>query len=194
MAALTDVLARNRLRVSEERFAELVEQSLVEIGGPTIEDPAGALTADEVAALTSVKADLSPRGKREPDPRLAAAATYTALLADALSVSAVADRLGIDGSRVRHRLAKHQLLGIRQPRGWLLPAYQFGMDGRVLPGLERVAASLADCHPVVVARFFATPQPELVVDRRRLTPRQWLEGGGDPSRVAALAETLDLVA
>jgi hypothetical protein len=95
---------------------------------------------------------------------------------------------------VRHRLAKHQLLGIRRPRGWLLPAYQFAADGGLLPGVERVTAALAAAHPVAVARFFATGQPELVVDRRRLTPREWLEGGGDPTRVAALARTLDLVA
>jgi hypothetical protein len=194
MAALTEVLSRNNLRVSEARFVALVEQSLAEIGGPGAPDPAAALGRDEMAALTAVKADLTPRREREPDPRAQAAAAYAVLLADAMSVAEVAARLGIDGSRVRHRLAKRQLIGIRQPRGWSLPAYQFGGDGALLPGIERVAAALAGSHPVVVARFFATPQPELVVERRRLTPRQWLEGGGDPGRVVDLARTLDLVA
>jgi hypothetical protein len=194
MATLNEVLSRNRLQVSEARFAELVEQSLAEIGGPMAVDPAEMLTADEIAALTAVKADLSRRGPRETDPRAAGVAAYAALLADALSVAAVAQRLGIDPSRVRHRLLKRHLLGIRRPRGWLLPAYQFGDDGRLLPGLERVTVALDGAHPVVVARFFATPQAELVVARRRLTPRQWLEGGGDPARVASLAATLDLVA
>jgi hypothetical protein len=194
MASLVDVLTRNQLRVSETRFVQLVEQSLHELGGPGAADPAGALTGDEAAALRAVDADLSPLGEREADPRAAAAAAYAALLADALSVAEAAAWLGIDASRVRHRLAKHQLLGIRRPRGWLLPAYQFSADGGLLPGVERVAAALADAHPVTVARFFATVQPDLVVDRRRLTPRQWLEGGGDPSRVAASARSLDLVA
>jgi len=194
MAALTDVLSRNHLRVSEARFVELVEQSLAEFGGPTIQDPSSVLSAAEVAALAAVNADTTPRRAREADPRAPAAAAYAALLADALTVNEVAGRLRIDASRVRHRLSKHQLLGIKQPRGWLLPAYQFGADGRVVPGIERVAAALANSHPVVVARFLATPQPELVVARRRLTPRQWLEGGGDPGRVVTLARTLDLVA
>lgn len=194
MAALTDVLSRNHLRVSEARFVELVEQSLAEFGGPAIDDPAGALSADEAAALAAVKADLAPRGSREADPRVPAAAAYAALLADALTVVEVAARLHIDASRVRHRLARRQLIGIRQPRGWLLPAYQFGADGQLLPGIERVAAALAGSHPVVIARFLATAQPDLVVARRRMTPRQWLEGGGDPSRVVAMARTLDLVA
>lgn len=194
MAALTDVLSRNHLRVTEARFVELVEQSLAELGGPIIDDPARVLSADEIAALVAVKADLARRGEREADPLVPAAAAYAALLADALSVAEVATRLGIDASRVRHRLAKRQLIGIRRARGWLLPAYQFGADGQLLPGIERVAAALAGSHPVVVARFLSTSQPDLVVARRRLTPRQWLEGGGDPSRVVAMARTLDLVA
>jgi hypothetical protein len=194
MAALTDVLSRNHLRVTEARFVELVEQSLAELGGPIIDDPARVLSADEIAALVAVKADLARRGERESDPVVPAAAAYAALLADALSVAEVATRLGIDASRVRHRLAKRQLIGIRRARGWLLPAYQFGADGQLLPGIERVAAALAGSHPVVVARFLSTSQPDLVVARRRLTPRQWLEGGGDPSRVVAMARTLDLVA
>jgi hypothetical protein len=115
------------------------------------------------------------------------------VLADALPVAVAARRLGIDPSRVRHRLAKRDLVGIRQPRGWLLPAYQFAADGALLPGFEKVSRALADVHPVVAARFFASPTNELVVDRKRLTPRQWLEGGGDPQRVVALARTLDLL-
>jgi hypothetical protein len=46
MAALTDVLSRNHVRVSEARFIELLEQSLVEFGGPALDDPASALSAD----------------------------------------------------------------------------------------------------------------------------------------------------
>jgi hypothetical protein len=193
MAALTEVLTRNNVRVSDARFLELVQHSLAEFG-PLLDAPTDALSDDEVAALTAVRADLSPRGPREPDPRAPAAAAYAVLLAGAMSVTDVASRLGIDGSRVRHRLAKRQLIGIRQPRGWALPTYQFGADGLPLPGIAKVSAALAGSHPVVVARFFATPQAELVVERRRLTPRQWLEGGGDPHRVLELAATLDLVA
>jgi hypothetical protein len=194
MAALTDVLSRHHLRVSEARFVQLVEQSLAELGGPIVDDPVGTLTPDEVAALKAVKADLSPRGAREADPLVPGAAAYAALLADALTVAEVAARLGIDDSRVRHRLKECQLIGIRRSQGWLLPAYQFGADGRLLPGIERVAAAIGGSHPVVLARFLATPQPDLVVERRKLTPRQWLEGGGDPQRVVAMVRTLDLVA
>jgi hypothetical protein len=194
MAPLTEVLSRNHVQVSEDRFAELVEHSLAEFGGVPVDDPASVLTRDEVAALTAVNADVAPRRRREADPRAPSAAAYAALLADALTVGQVAIRLGIDGSRVRHRLKDRKLIGIQQPGGWRLPAYQFGADGQPIPGIDRVAPALAGAHPVVVARFLSTPQPELVVARRRLTPRQWLEGGGDADRVVSLAQTLDLVA
>jgi hypothetical protein len=195
MTSLGAVLTNAGVKVSERRFAELVEQALSELGRAGATDPAAALGADEVAALTAIDADLSPRRPREADTRTGAAAAYAALLADALPVAEVAQRLGIDPSRVRHRLARHRLIGIRLPDGWLLPAYQFGADGRLLPGIERVATAVmaTGSHPVAVARFLATTQPELSAGRRRLTPREWLEGGGDPAAVVALARSLDVL-
>jgi hypothetical protein len=195
MTSLGAVLTNAGVKVSERRFAALVEAALSELGRAGADDPGSALGADEVAALTAVDADLSPRRPREVDARAGAAAAYAALLADALPVAEVARRLRIDPSRVRHRLARRQLIGIRRPDGWLLPAYQFGADGRLLPGIERVASAVMDTgsHPVAVARFLATPTPELTVGRRRHTPREWLESGGDPAAVVALARDLDLL-
>jgi hypothetical protein len=195
MTPLGAVLTKAGVKVSERRFADLVEQALAELGAAGAADPASALAADDVAALTAVEADLSPRRPREADARAGAAAAYAALLADALPVAEVARRLGIDPSRVRHRLGRRQLIGIRRPDGWLLPAYQFGSDGGLLPGIERVAEAVmaTGAHPVAVARFLATATPELTVGRRGHTPREWLEGGGDPATVVALARELDLL-
>jgi hypothetical protein len=91
-------------------------------------------------------------------------------------------------------LAARQLLGIRRADGWRLPAWQFGIDGHPLPGLEQVVRTLpADLHPVVIARFFATPAPELRMGRRLVSPREWLAGGGEPSAVVALTRDLDIL-
>lgn len=192
---VADTLALAGVHVSEADFVRLVADALGELAGPpAAEDPAAALSTEEAAALVAVGADLRPRRRREPDPRAGGAAAYAAVLADALTVGEVARRLGIDPSRVRHRLARRQLLGIRRTDGWRLPAWQFGADGRPLPGLERVLRALPpSVHPVVVARFFATPQPELVLDGSLVPPRAWLAGGGDPAPVAALASTLDVI-
>jgi hypothetical protein len=195
VASVAEVLSRAGVQVSEPAFAQLLADALTELGPAPADDPRAALAGDEVAALEAVGADLSPRGRREADPRAAAAAGYAAVLAETLTVNEVAARLHIDASRVRHRLGAGTLLGIRRSSGWRLPAWQFGVDGRPLPGLERVLRALpARTHPVVVARFFATAQPELVVGRAAVSPRQWLAGGGDPSMVAGLAAGLAYLA
>ena len=191
MATVADVLERAGVGVSETEFARLVEAALTELGPEPTGDPRAGLTADEAAALEAVGADLRPRRRRETDPRAGSAAAVAAVLADTLSVTEVARRLGVDASRIRHRLAAHTLVGIRRTGGWRLPRWQFGVDGLPLPGLPVVMRALpADAHPLVVAQFFATPQPELVLGRKTVSPRDWLAGGGDPAPVAALALAL----
>lgn len=189
---VAEVLSRAGVGVTEREFAALVASVLDELGPPPADAPRAALTAEQAGALDAIGADLAPRRRRERDPRVDAAATYAAVLADTFSVGEVAARLHIDASRARHRLAKRQLVGIRRAGGWRLPRWQFGADGAPLPGLERVLRALpGDVHPVVLARFFAGPVPELRLGRRSVSPREWLEGGGDPAPVVALAAALD---
>lgn len=191
---VADVLARAGIRVSEEDFARLVGSVLSEVGPSAVEDPRTALSAEEVAGLEAVGTDLAPRRRRERDPRADAAATYAGVLAATETVAEVARRLSIDTSRVRHRLARRQLLGVRRTDGWRLPTWQFGPDHTPLPGLERVLRALpADVHPVVVTRFFLMTAPELRVGRTAVSPRAWLAGGGDPAPVVTLARGLDLL-
>jgi hypothetical protein len=193
MVTVVDVLSRAGVRVSEAEFARLVEEALRDIG-PGADDPRAALDRADADALAEVAADLRPRRRNEADPRASAAATTAAVLADTLSVGEVAERLGIDTSRVRHRLAARTLVGFRRTGGWRLPTWQFGPDGQPLPGLPRVLRALpAQTHPVVVAHFFATPQPELAVGRRVVSPRDWLAGGGDPTVPEGLAASLALL-
>jgi len=191
---LADVLHRAGVAVSEQEFARLVESVLAEVGPAPADDPTTGLTAAEIDALSAVGADLRPRGRRERDPRADAAATFAGVLAATESVAQVAARLGIDTSRVRHRLARRQLVGIRRADGWRLPTWQFGIDGVPLPGLEQVLRAVGDdVHPVVLARFFATAVPELRLAGKRVSPREWLAGGGSPKPVVELAGSLDLL-
>src|ERR1700727_22509 len=110
MTSLDAVLTKAGVTVSERRFAELVAQALSELGRSGASDPGTALARKETAPLPAIESDLSPRRPREPDARAAAAAAYAALLAEALPVSEVARRLGIDPSRGRHRLKQHPLM------------------------------------------------------------------------------------
>jgi hypothetical protein len=84
-----------------------------------------------------------------------------------------------------------ELWAVRDVRGrWRLPALQF-LDGdpvRVLPGLAHVLRALpANTHPLEVAAFLTTAQPELELAGTTVSPREWLASGGEPAQVAAIA-------
>jgi hypothetical protein len=188
---VAEVLRQAGVGVSEPEFAALVAAVLDEFGPPPADSPRDALTAEQADALAAIDADLAPRRRRERGARADAAAIHASVLVDTFWVGEVAARLEIDTSRVRHRLARRQLVGIRRTDGWRLPRWQFGADGRPLPGLEQVLRALpVEIHPVVLARFFATAVPELRMGRTTVSPREWLEGGGDPAPVVALAAAL----
>ena len=75
---------------------------------------------------------------------------------------------------------------------WRMPRWQFA-GGWVVPGAERVFPAIpANAHPVALARWFTSPDPDLVVgpDETPVSPRDWLAGGGDPAEVARLAAEL----
>jgi hypothetical protein len=188
-----DVLRKRGIDLSDEEFALLLDDAL-EASTGMADDPVTTLTPAETKALAGGGADLRPRGETEPPPRAEAAASYGALLAESFSVAQVSSQLGIDASRVRHRLAERSLYGIRLKGSWRLPAFQFTDDG-VVPGLDVVLPTLPDdLHPVAVRRWLTTPVSDLSISGRRgaagVSPLEWLSGGGDPHPVAALATDL----
>ncbi|PPK66835.1 DNA-binding protein [Actinokineospora auranticolor] len=187
--ALEHVLAKAGLRVDPTEFLELVEEAARRLS-PANPDPADYFSADQREALTDVGLDLTPRRPDEVDSRARAVAAQAVLRDSALTVAAAAEAVGVDTSRIRHRLAAGRLAGWKDRGGWRLPAWQFAPSG-VLPGLEAVLAAVPDDQPpLVVAAFMTTPQPDLRIDEEPATPRQWLLAGGSPTRVAALASAL----
>lgn len=187
--ALEDVLARAGLRIDAAEFLTLVEDEARRLAPPNPE-PAQFFDDRERRALAEAGLDLSPYHEDEPDYRARAVAAQAVLAESALSVGAAAKRLGVDPSRVRHRLADRRLSGWKDQGGWRLPAWQFTEDG-VLPGLDAVLAAVPGDEPaLVVAAFMTRPQSDLTVANEPVSPVQWLLAGGDPRPVAALAATL----
>jgi len=188
-ATLETVLARAGLRVNPSQFLSLVEDAARRLT-PAHPVPAGYFTPDQRAALISVGLDLSPQRADEPDARARAVAEQAVLHDSALTVGEAAATLGVDTSRIRHRLAAGRLKGWKDRGGWRLPAWQFTEHG-VLPGLEQVLAALPDDQPpLVIAAFMTTPQEDLLAGARAVTPCEWLQAGGDPDRVVRLAAVL----
>jgi hypothetical protein len=188
-AALKSVLAKAGLRVDADEFLTLVEDAARKLS-PADPDPADYFSAEQREALTDVGLDLAPRRRKEIDHRARAVAAQAVLRDSALTVADAAKAVGVDPSRIRHRLAGAQLIGWKDRGGWRLPAWQFTKAG-VLPGLEPVLAAVPDDQPpLVVAAFMSTPQPELPLDGEPATPRQWLLATGDPEPVAKLVSML----
>ncbi|WP_258903748.1 DNA-binding protein [Actinokineospora sp. UTMC 2448] len=191
--ALETVLAKAGLRIDPVEFLGLVEDAARRLS-PAAADPADYFTADQRDTLVDVGLDLAPRRPAEVDSRARAVAAEAVLRDSALTVSSAAGVVGVDTSRIRHRLAAGRLAGWKDRGGWRLPAWQF-VPGGVLPGLETVLAAVPDDQPpLVVAAFMTTPQPDLRVEDRPATPREWLLAGGSPARVATLAATLGIPA
>ena len=114
------------------------------------------------------------------------------LLRRSYPVHDIAAKWGLDDSRIRHRVRNRVLYGVRMGRALRLPTWQFGDDLRPLPGLATVLAALPEgMHPREVEGFMTTPQADLRVRGRDVSPRDWLLTGGDPAQVAAYAADLD---
>lgn len=191
-AALETVLAEAGLRVSTREFLRHVADAARKISPPQT-TPADYFTPSQQRVLGEVGLDLSSFRPDESDPRAKSVATAAVLADSSHSVAEAAKVLGVDDSRVRHRLADGKLIGWKD-KGWRLPAWQF-TDSGTLPGLEIVLRSIPDDQPqLMVAAFMNTPQPDLEINGQPATPRQWLLAHGDPQLVAELASTLGTAA
>ncbi len=205
MALSTATFERVGLRVTPDEFERLVAEAIERVL-PVRRSaaPRQDLTHEEAQVLEEGGASLQPRAAGADSPLVRTAAEYAALLASSLSVAEAAARLGVDGSRVRQRLAAHTLYGMRQRSGWRLPQFQFGERG-LIPGFDQVAPRLAGVDPVSAAHWFTQPHPDLTVSdastgkrgaevETAVSPQTWLELGRDAAVVAALADELQGIA
>ncbi|MFD1150769.1 DNA-binding protein [Saccharothrix hoggarensis] len=187
--ALEAVLAKAGLQVTPDEFLSLVADAAKRLAPPH-PDPASYFPPDQRDALIEVGLDLSPHRVDDDQGRARTVVAHAVLRDSALTVAEAARRLGVDTSRIRHRLGVGRLVGWKDRGSWRLPAWQFA-GGGVLPGLEAVLAAVPTDQPaLVVAGFMTTEQEDLVVDGGPTTPREWLLAGGEPRRVAALAAQL----
>jgi len=189
---LESVLAEAGLRVEAREFLRLVADAARRIA-PMHGSPSDYFTEEQRKVLTDVGLDLRDAQEGELDPRARSVAAAAAFAETSYSVSEAAQLLGVDASRIRHRLKDGKLLGWKD-HGWRLPAWQFTEHG-TLPGLDVVLRSIPDDQPqLVVAAFMNTPQADLELNGKPVSPRAWLLAHGDPQRVADLIATLGTAA
>jgi len=197
MALSARALREMGIRESPEEVERMVLDAMRKIvAGRPPSDPRRSLPLAQRDALLRGGFDPEPREYGREHPVLKAATEYAALVASGLTVQQAAQKLGVDGSRIRQRLLARSLYGIRLRDGWRIPSFQFDGD-RLLPGLGDVIAKLpSGLHPLAVANWFLTPNPDLVIGESEtpLSPRDWLRAGMDAERVAELAGDLGIAA
>lgn len=172
--------------------ASVLEQ-FIRRGFDTTEDAITAIvssTLDHYAApgsttLTQVESDALdtgglPAGDEDVDIVETVLTSSTRIIAESYTADQVAELLGIDVTRVRHRAAQGSLYQILLGRRRYFPTWQFH-GGQVLPGLATVLAASPDpVHPLSLTAFMTTPNPEL----DGMAPTVWLATGGSPEQVA----------
>lgn len=174
-----------RFGLTESEFAEAVSQAVADLPS----EGSAALTADEARVLSGAGLEFGTPANEAGHRAHRNALVEQAALISGPSTAEVAQTMRVSESRIRHQAAAGTLLAIRVGRGLRFPAFQFGAEGRPLPGLGQVLAALPGTWPPAqAAAFFATPQPELVGGdgASPVTPAVWLAGGGDPAAVVAL--------
>ncbi|MBC7593060.1 MAG: hypothetical protein H7288_03845 [Kineosporiaceae bacterium] len=110
-----------------------------------------------------------------------------------LGAAEVAAKLGIDTSRVRHRQAKDGLYAFMAGGRRRYPTWQFtpAKSQPVLPGIAAVIRSFPeDMHPASIQNIMTTPQRDLLVDNRRVSPVEWLLLGRSPQNVVDIFESI----
>lgn len=119
-----------------------------------------------------------------------AAKLRTQIVDSALTVSAAARLLGVNGSRIRQRLADHSIYGVKRDKKWRIPAWQFDDKG-MLSGIDEVNRHIDhDVDVVELHGFLHSPNIDLVVNGERISPLVWLRAGLDAEPVGQIAATL----
>ncbi|WP_051442082.1 hypothetical protein, partial [Arthrobacter sp. H14] len=93
-----------------------------------------------------------------------------------LTASGMAERTGLSASTIRHYRADRKIYSYTRGSTVLFPDWQLTNSGGLLPSLGVVLQALPDdLHPQTVAGLFLTPQQDLELDGRPVSPKEWLE-------------------
>ncbi len=175
--------------VSEEDAQEVVRQEIA-----AARTPLAALSAEQDEFLGrhgGVEAPGRTDAGRAKMLALSAVGNTAALAATSISVKDAAARMGLDPSRVHHRIGDRALYAYKIGSRLRLPLWQFDGDGTPLPNLRSVLSSLSpDLHPLAVDGFMGSPNADLVIGDVPVSPSHWLAAGGDARAVTALARDI----
>ena len=188
-------LERRHIEVDSQELARAVEDALTAAGGvPPYPRPAETLSPEQLELLARGGFQLDGPELGIEDPVLRGALEYAALRVTALTIREAAERLGLEDSRIRQRLADRSLYGLNVDNEWRLPIFQFADEGGLVPNIERVLPRLAESLAALsVFHWLTSPNPDLRAPETHdepVSPLAWLELGLAAEEVADLAARL----
>jgi hypothetical protein len=195
MEPIQAALERRHIEVDPDELARAVEDALAAAGGvPPYPKPAETLAPEQLELLAQGGFELEGPDLGLEDPVLRGALEYAALRATGLTTKEAAERLRVNDSRVRQRLAERALYGLKVDDEWRLPIFQFAEEGGLVPNIERVLPRLPESlAAIAVFHWFTTPNPDLSGPEAHdepVSPLTWLKLGLDAETVADLAAQL----
>lgn len=188
-----DVMGRTSTEYLRKRFESSRQRLLANaplLAQASESGVGSAMNAGEIGALESVGLSVAP-WEEGADPLILSIRDYMALLETSYTTSEAAKILQVDASRIRQRLRERSLYGVDYEGRKRLPRFQFE-GGRPIPGLKEVLVGVpTDLSPLDLATWFLSANPDLEIEDKELSPRQWLLSGQEVAVVVRLARGLE---
>lgn len=189
-----ELLKARGITMSMEQLFELMIEQVRQLPELRRQSSSGMPTEKVRERLRDTGLTFEPYDGDE-DPVATSIARYSELLASSLSTKAAAARLDVGASRVRQLLnaTPPGLYGFKDANdSWKIPRFQFGQDGLVRGMKEVLRVLNSDLHPLELATWFRTPNPDLLDEEgRTLSPLQWLGMGEDIEAVVDIAKRIN---
>lgn len=138
-------------------------------------------TEQEIETARAAGLEVEPDSQKLSGSIKTSAIRHAAILSCSFTVDETAHALQRNSSRVRQRLGKRSLFGIKSRGQWRVPKFQFARDrsGKLVEinGLDEVLACISkEAHPVAIFSWFTTPNTELWDDEsdEPMKPIDWL--------------------
>jgi len=189
-AEVQQVLGRAGLPDDPGRFIALVQDAIRTVVLVRHTADPNALTELDVRELREI--GLSPRAENDGlhEATRSATAKMAAILADSLSVEDASNRMDLHQSRLRQMLLDRTMFGVKIDGEWRVPAFQLRGKRQVRNLGHVLRATPPSVHPVEVVNWLLRPNRALEIEDQSVTPLEWLEAGGDPGPLSAIASEL----
>ncbi|HYO78441.1 MAG TPA: hypothetical protein VE010_18420 [Thermoanaerobaculia bacterium] len=192
MSELETVAERKKTREAATKKKGRAVGKSIGVAGVIAAGAAGAYIAQRVqkTGRQIIVPQEAVRGRQSASPSTATREKFERLITNSLSTHDAAKLLTSSATAITRQIRSRALYGFTTRNSWLLPKFQF-CGTRAVRDLDKVLPRLnPGLHPIEVVNWFTTPHPDLVLDQRSVSPVDWLEAGGEATKVAQLAQEL----